>query len=67
MDAIVRFARREGILLDPVYSGKAAAGMLDHIRRGLVPRGATVVFIHTGGQPALFSQSHALVEYLAGR
>jgi 1-aminocyclopropane-1-carboxylate deaminase/D-cysteine desulfhydrase-like pyridoxal-dependent ACC family enzyme len=40
--------------------------MLDHVRRGLVRRGATVVFIHTGGQPALFSQSHALVEYLNG-
>jgi len=66
MEAIVRFARREGILLDPVYSGKAAAGMLDHVRRGVVRRGATVVFIHTGGQPALFSQSHALVEYLNG-
>jgi len=64
LDAIVRFARREGILLDPVYSGKAAAGLLDQVRRGLVPRGATVVFVHTGGQPALFAQSRALVEYL---
>jgi L-cysteate sulfo-lyase len=64
LDAIVRFARREGILLDPVYSGKAAAGCLDRIRRGAVPAGAIVVFIHTGGQPALFSQSRALVEHL---
>ncbi len=64
LDAIVRFARREGLLLDPVYTGKAAAGCLDRIRRGDVPPGSRVVFVHTGGQPALFSQSRALVEYL---
>jgi D-cysteine desulfhydrase/L-cysteate sulfo-lyase len=64
MEAIVRFARREGLLLDPVYTGKAAAGCLDRIRRGDVRPGSRVVFVHTGGQPALFSQSRALVEYL---
>lgn len=64
MDAILAFARREGILLDPVYTGKATAGMLDHIRRGLIPKDSTVVFIHTGGQPALFAQSRALVEHI---
>lgn len=67
MDAILAFARREGILLDPVYTGKAAAGLLDHVRRSIVPRGATVVFIHTGGQPALFAHSQALVEHLHAR
>lgn len=64
MEAIVRFARREAILLDPVYTGKAAAGFLDHVRRGRVPAGATTVFIHTGGQPALFSHSRGLMRYL---
>lgn len=64
MDAIVAFARREGILLDPVYTGKAAAGMIDHIRKGIVPQGSTVVFIHTGGQPALFAQSRALMNHI---
>jgi len=63
-DAIVAFARREGILLDPVYTGKAAAGMIDHIRKGIVPQGSTVVFIHTGGQPALFAQSRALMNHI---
>jgi D-cysteine desulfhydrase/L-cysteate sulfo-lyase len=67
LDAILTFARREGLLLDPVYTGKAAAGMLDHIRRGVVPRGATVVFVHTGGQPALFAASRALMEHMANR
>jgi D-cysteine desulfhydrase/L-cysteate sulfo-lyase len=64
LDAMVRFARRESILLDPVYTGKAAAGCLDRIRRGDVPRGSRVVFVHTGGQPAIFSQSRTLVDYL---
>lgn len=64
LDAILTFARREGILLDPVYTGKAAAGMLDHIRKGLVPAEATVVFIHTGGLPAMFAHSRALMEYV---
>jgi 1-aminocyclopropane-1-carboxylate deaminase/D-cysteine desulfhydrase-like pyridoxal-dependent ACC family enzyme len=67
LDAIQTFARREGIMLDPVYTGKAAAGMLDQIRRGIVPRAATIVFIHTGGQPALFAQSHAILEHIAER
>lgn len=67
LDAIMAFARREGILLDPIYTGKAAAGLLDHIRRGIVPQGATVVFVHTGGQPALFAQSRALAEHLRVR
>lgn len=67
LDAMLTFARREGILLDPVYTGKAAAGMLDHIFKGLVPAEATVVFIHTGGQPAVFAQSRALMEHIASR
>lgn len=67
LDAILLFARREGIMLDPVYTGKAAAGLLDHIRKGLVPPGATVVFVHTGGQPALFAQSRAILDHIRER
>jgi 1-aminocyclopropane-1-carboxylate deaminase/D-cysteine desulfhydrase-like pyridoxal-dependent ACC family enzyme len=64
LEAIVRFARRESLVLDPVYTGKAAAGCLDRIRRGDVAPGSRVVFVHTGGQPALFAQARVLVEYL---
>lgn len=53
--ALLYLARTEGILLDPVHTGKAFAGLLDHIRTGRIPQGARVVFVHTGGQPALFS------------
>ncbi len=64
--AILYLARTEGILLDPVYTGKAFAGLLDHVRTGRIPRGARVVFVHTGGQPALFSFSRALLSAGAG-
>ena len=47
-------AQEEGILLDPVYSGKAMAGMIDLIRKGVLTKGETVVFLHTGGAVGLF-------------
>lgn len=53
--ALRLFARTEGIILDPVYSAKAAAGMVDWIRRERITREDTVVFWHTGGFPALFA------------
>lgn len=59
-EAIRLLAREEGLLLDPVYSGKAFAGMLDHIRTGKVPAGSTVVFWHTGGATALFAEKEIL-------
>lgn len=49
------FARTEGIILDPVYTGKAAAGMIAHIREGRFKREDVVVFVHTGGTPAIFT------------
>lgn len=48
-------ARLEGIIADPVYTGKALAGLIDHARRGIIARGETVIFVHTGGAPALFA------------
>ncbi|MEN8187201.1 MAG: D-cysteine desulfhydrase family protein [Bacteroidota bacterium] len=52
--AIKEFATNEGILLDNVYTGKAAAGMLDYIEKGKVDKSANVLFIHTGGNIELF-------------
>lgn len=54
-EAMMTLSTREGILLDPVYSGKAFAGLLDLIDTGEIPVGARVVFVHTGGLPALFA------------
>jgi len=58
-EAIGLFARKEGLLLDPVYTGRAAAGMIDLIRRGFFGKHETVLFWHTGGQPALFAEKYA--------
>jgi D-cysteine desulfhydrase family pyridoxal phosphate-dependent enzyme len=58
-EAIRLFATYEGILLDPVYTGRAAAGMIDLIRKGFFKKHETVLFLHTGGQPALFADQYA--------
>jgi L-cysteate sulfo-lyase len=61
IEAIKLVARTEGIFLDPVYSSKAMAGLFDHLRRGLLGREDLVVFLHTGGTPALFAYRDYLV------
>jgi D-cysteine desulfhydrase len=61
-EAIELFAHLEGILLDPVYTGRAAAGLLDLIRRGVIGQDETLLFWHTGGQPALFAYDKQLAE-----
>jgi D-cysteine desulfhydrase family pyridoxal phosphate-dependent enzyme len=58
-EAIHLFATCEGLLLDPVYTGRAAAGMIDLIRKGFFKKDETVLFLHTGGQPALFADQYA--------
>lgn len=61
IEAIRVVARTEGILLDPVYTGKAMAGLIDLGRRGVFTRDQTVLFWHTGGQPALFAHARRLL------
>ena len=55
IEATKLFARTEGVILDPVYTGKAAAGMIAHIREGRYSENDVVVFVHTGGTPAVFT------------
>lgn len=57
-EAVRMFARSEGLLLDPVYTGRAAAGLIDLIRKGFFTRKDTVLFWHTGGAPALFAERY---------
>ena len=52
--AVRLVARREGVLLDPVYTGKAMAGLIGLTRQGYFTAGQRVLFIHTGGTPVLF-------------
>lgn len=53
-EAVALFARRLGIFLDYVYTGKAAAGLIDYLRKGRFDKGANILFIHTGGNIELF-------------
>lgn len=55
-DAIKRFAREEGIILDPVYTAKTMSGLIDYVDKGIIPKGSNVVFWHTGGGTALFAE-----------
>ena len=48
-------ARTESVLADPVYTGKALAGLIGLAREGYFPKGSKVIFVHTGGSPAIFS------------
>ena len=58
-EAIQLFASCEGLLLDPVYTARAAAGMIDLIRNNFFKKDETILFLHTGGQPALFADNYA--------
>lgn len=59
-EAILMLARHEGLLFDPVYSGKALAGMIDYIRKGRFNKGQKIMFLHTGGSAGLFAYSDSL-------
>lgn len=62
LEAIRMFAQLEGLLLDPVYSGKGAAGLIDYCRKGKFKKGERVVFLHTGGSAALFGYDAVFAE-----
>jgi D-cysteine desulfhydrase family pyridoxal phosphate-dependent enzyme len=67
VNTIQLFARTEGIILDPVYSAKAAWGVVDLIAQGIFKSNQTVLFIHTGGIAGLFAKSPELVQITLGR
>ncbi len=62
VEAVSLVARLEGLLLDPVYSGKAMAGLIDLVRRGRFEADENVVFVHTGGAPGLFAYPEVFTE-----
>ena len=59
-EAVLMLARYEGLLFDPVYSGKALAGMIDYVREGRFEKGQKIVFLHTGGVAGLFAYADTL-------
>jgi 1-aminocyclopropane-1-carboxylate deaminase/D-cysteine desulfhydrase-like pyridoxal-dependent ACC family enzyme len=62
-EAIDLLAKTEGVLLDPVYTAKAMAALINDVRHGRTASGECVVFIHTGGLPAVFAYHHELVPH----
>ena len=67
LDAISLMATTEGILLDPVYSGKVFAAVVDRVRSGEIAAGESVAMLHSGGTPALFAYHETLRDHLARR
>jgi D-cysteine desulfhydrase len=61
VEAVTTVARVEGILLDPVYTGKAMAGLFALVRGGAFEKGQHVLFLHTGGAPALYAYQQVLL------
>ena len=55
IEAVKLLARNEGILLDPVYTGKTMAGLIDLVRKGYFDSNENILFVHTGGSPALYA------------
>lgn len=62
VEAVQLLARTEGILLDPVYTGKAFAGLVGMIREGKLKKGENVLFLHTGGSPALYAYTNVMLK-----
>jgi len=60
VEAVKMLARSEAILLDPVYTGKAMAGLIDLARKGFFRKGENILFVHTGGSPALYAYQQDL-------
>ena len=63
-EAMTKAARLEALFLDPVYTGKSMAGLIHLVRSGELPAGSRVLFMHTGGQPALFAYEAMLEPWL---
>ncbi len=64
IEAVRLLAQTEGILLDPVYTGKAMAGLIDLVRQGELAKDEKVLFLHTGGAPALFAYTDVFFRQL---
>ena len=62
IDAIRLVAREDALVMDPVYTGKCLAGLIDQVERGAITKGESIVFLHTGGVPNLFAQAGAMAD-----
>ena len=63
IEAVYMLGRLEGLMVDPNYTGTAMSGLIDQIRKGNVDKAETIVFLHTGGLPAIFTFAGELAAY----
>ncbi|WP_369787915.1 1-aminocyclopropane-1-carboxylate deaminase/D-cysteine desulfhydrase [Rouxiella sp. WC2420] len=63
IEAIYRVAQAEGVLLDPVYTGKAMHGLISLVEQGKIQAGSSVIFVHCGGSPALYPFAKTLLDH----
>jgi D-cysteine desulfhydrase len=61
-EAVRMLARLEGVLMDPVYTGKTMAGLIDLVRKGTFNKDENILFVHTGGSPALYVYMSDILE-----
>ena len=64
VDTIKYVGSLEGLILDPIYTGKAMYGLIDLLKKKVIPKGSTVLFIHTGGMTSIFQYDHIIREFL---
>ena len=57
VEAMNLLAKKEGIILDPVYTSKGFAALIDYVKKGIIKKGESVIFMFTGGSPAVFAYS----------
>ena len=62
VNAILTLAQTEGILLDPVYTGKAMSGLVDLAKKDVISSNENVLFVHTGGVPAIFAYEKTFIK-----
>jgi len=65
LEAMRLAGRREGLILDPVYTAKALSALIDQVRRGAIGRDETAVFVHSGGLPIVFAYSEEVLPAMA--
>jgi len=63
LEVMKKVAKMEGIILDPLYTAKAMIGLIDLVKKGIIEKGSTVIFIHTGGTPLVFQYEEDLWKY----
>lgn len=65
MDAVILAARTEALLFDPVYTGRTFAGLMSLVSRGVIEKGKSVLFIHTGGTPGIFAYENEIMNSIS--